>query len=125
MNVVDSSAWLEFFADGPNAARFAPPILAAANLLVPSVAIYEVFKTIARQSGESNALQAIAVMEQGTVVDFDQALALTAARISAAHKLPLADSIMLATARRDRATLWTQDADFTNIDGVRFFRRRP
>lgn len=125
MNVVDSSAWLEFFADGPNAGRFAPPILAATNLLVPSVAIYEVFKTIARQSGESNALQAIAVMEQGTVVDFDQALALTAARISAAHKLPLADSIMLATARRHRATLWTQDADFTNIDGVRFFPRQP
>lgn len=124
MNVVDSSAWLEYFADGPNADRFAAPILAAANLLVPSVAIYEVFKKIAQQNGESQALQAVAMMEQGRVVDFDRTLALSAARISAAHGLPLADSIMLATARRHRATLWTQDSDFTNIAGVRFYPRR-
>lgn len=121
MNVVDSSAWLEFFAGGPNAGRFALPIAASSSLLVPTLSIYEVFKRILQQRGDDDALQAVAVMEQGRVVDLDRAIALSAARISIDHELPLADSVMLATARAFRATLWTQDADFQGIDGVRYF----
>lgn len=124
MNVVDSSAWLEYFAGGPNADRFAPPIVALRDLLVPSPAIHEVFKRVRQQRGDGDALQAVAVMEQGQVVDFDRSLALAAGRISAEHDLPLADSIMLATARQFQATLWTQDADFEHIEGVRYFPKQ-
>lgn len=125
MNVVDSSAWLEYFAGGPNADRFAAPIVALRDLLVPSLAIYEVFRRVRQQRGDGDALQAVAVMEQGRVVDFDRSLALAAARISAEHDLPLADSVMLATARQFQATLWTQDADFEHIEGVRYFPKTP
>ncbi len=118
---MDSSAWLEYFAAGENADRFAPPILATRELLVPTLALYEVFKRVRVQRGDSEALQAIAVMEQGQVIDFGRALALAAAHISLQHDLPMADSIMLATARQYRATFWTQDADFEAIEGVKYF----
>ncbi len=121
MNLVDSSAWLEFFAGGPNADRFTGPILATGELLVPTLALYEVFKRVRKQRGDGDALQAVAIMEQGRVIDFDRSLALAAARISMEHDLPMADSIMLATARRFQATLWTQDADFESIEGVKYF----
>lgn len=121
MNVVDSSAWLEFFADGPQASVFAKPIGETDLLIVPTLAIYEVFKRVLQQRGDDAALQAVAFMEQGQVVDLDRATALAAAEISVRHKLPMADSIMLATARRREATLWTQDADFAGLEGVRYF----
>lgn len=124
MNVVDSSAWLEFFAGGPNAGRFAAPIARSASLLVPALAIYEVFKRILQQRGDDDALQAVAIMEQGRVVDLDRSIALAAARISIDHDLPLADSVMLATARSFQATFWTQDADFAGIDDVKYFPRQ-
>lgn len=120
---MDSSAWLEYFAGGANADRFAPAILATRELLVPTLALYEVFKRVRVQRGDSEALQAVAFMEQGQVIDFDRALALAAARISLAHDLPMADSIMLATARQFGATLWTQDADFEAIEGVKYFAK--
>lgn len=120
MNVVDSSGWLEYFADGPNAAFFAPAIEQPARLLVPSLSLFEVFKRVYQQRGEGPALQAVAIMAQGTVVDLDAALALVAARTSAELKLPMADSVILATARQHGATLWTQDADFAGMAGVRY-----
>lgn len=120
MNVVDSSAWLEYFANGPNAAFFAPAIEDAEALVVPSLAIYEVFKRVLQQRDEESALRAVAVMQQSTVVDLDARLALNAARISLGTKLPLADSVVLATARLHGATLWTQDADFAKLPGVRY-----
>src|SRR5580692_11161442 len=98
MNVVDSSAWLEYFADGPNASIFAKPIEATRSLLVPSLALYEVFKRVSQQRDEDEALRAVAVMEQGRVVDLDRATALEAARLSIQHRLAMADAIMLATA---------------------------
>ncbi len=112
MNVVDSSAWLEYFADGPNADYFARPIQAVATRIVPSITLLEVFKRVYQQRGEGEALQAIAVMGQGRVVDVDTTLALNAARLGAEHQLPLADSVVLTTARMLNAVLWTQDADF-------------
>lgn len=124
MNVVDSSAWLEFFAGGPNSGRFSKAISAPANLLVPTLSIYEVFKRVLQQRGDNDALQAVAIMEQGRVIDLDRSIALAAARLSADHNLPMADSVMLATARKFQATLWTQDADFDGIEGVMYYPRQ-
>ena len=123
MNVVDSCGWLEYFANGPNAAFFAEPLGATAELVVPSVSIYEVFERIVLQRGEGDALQAVAMMEQGSVVDLSSPIALSAARLSLDHGLPMADSIMLATAQAWDATLWTQDADFAGILGVHYLAK--
>lgn len=124
MNVVDSSAWLEYFADGPRAGEFARTVEAPRNLLVPSITLFEVFKRVAQQRDEGSALQCIAVMQQGEVIDLDAALALEAASTSLQYKLPLADSVVYATARRGNAVLWTQDADFDGLPGVRYFEKR-
>lgn len=121
MNVVDSSGWLEFFADTLNAEVFAAPITDTENLLVPSITILEVFKRVLQQRGQDAALQAIALMKQGQVVTLDEVLALHAAKLGVELKLPLADSVILATARAYDATLWTQDADFQGIEGVRYY----
>lgn len=123
MNVVDSSGWLEYVAGGPNAGFFAKAIETTRDLVVPSLSVYEVFKRVVQQRGEGEALQLIAVMLQGTVVDLSSALALEAARLSVDLGLPMVDSIMLATARAFDATLWTQDADFADVDGVKYVAR--
>ena len=124
MNVVDSSGWLEYLADGPNADFFANSTLATADLLVPTLSLYEVFKRVLQQRGENDALQAVALMQQGTIVELSGSLALSAARISLNDKIPMADSIMLATARAYGATLWSQDSDFENIAGVRYIAKK-
>ncbi len=124
MNVVDSSAWLEYFADGPNAGIFAKPIEATRSLLVPTLSLFEVFKRVSQQRNEDEALRSVAVMEQGKVVDLDRATAIEAARLSIQHGIAMADSIMLATAQRHRATLWTQDADFEGLSGTRYYAKR-
>ncbi len=125
MNVVDSSGWLEFFADGPNAAFFAASIIDTDRLVVPTISLLEVFKRVLSQRGENAALQVIAQMRQGRVVDLDADLAMRAASLGLLHKLPLADSVMLASARAHGAMPWTQDADFDGIDGVRYVRCAP
>ena len=121
LNVVDSSAWLSYFADDVNANVFSKPIENIAQLIVPSITITEVFKIILRQSGEDNALQAIAHMRQGKVVSLDSALALDAAKCGIEFKLPLADSIIYATGQRFNAVIWTQDNDFKSLDGVNYW----
>ncbi len=120
MNVVDSSAWLEFLADGPNAAEFAVPIEDSARLLVPSITLYEVFKRVVELKGESAGIEAVGVMLRGRVVDVSASVALEAARISLAERLAMADSVILATARLESALLWTQDADFEGLSGVEY-----
>jgi len=120
MNVVDSSGWLEYFADGANAGFFASAIENVAELIVPTISIFEVFKRVLAQRSEDEALQACAAMQQGRMIDLDVSLALEAARLSATLKLPMADSIILATARTHGATLWTQDADFRDLTDVQF-----
>src|SRR5262245_33489193 len=111
MNVVDSSAWLEYFADGPNAKSFAGAIEDLTHLLVPSICLLEVFKKILVQRGETAALEKIAQMHQGTIVDLDSTIAMNAAKLGFTLRLPLADSVVLATARAHQAILWTQDSD--------------
>ena len=124
MNVVDSSGWLEYLADGPNADFFAKAILGTADLLVPTLSLYEVFKRVLQQRGEDDALQAVALMQQGMIVELSVSLALSAARISFNDKISMADSVMLATARAYGATLWSQDSDFENIAGVRYIAKK-
>ena len=120
MNVVDSSAWLEYLAVGPNAGYFAEAIEHTEELIVPTISLYEVFKRIVQQRSENDALQVIAVMQQGKVAELDARIALSAARISIDQKLPLADSVILATARVNNATVWTQDSHFEGIRNVRY-----
>ncbi|RME79466.1 MAG: type II toxin-antitoxin system VapC family toxin [Chloroflexi bacterium] len=120
MNVVDSSGWLEYFADGPNADFFAPAIENIDELIVPTLSLYEVFKRVYQQRGEDDALQAVAMMEQGQVVELDSRLALSGAKLALDLRLPMADSLILATARAFNAILWTQDSDFKNIEGVQY-----
>lgn len=123
MNVVDSSAWLEYFADGPNAKHFAKVIENPDELLVPSITLLEVFKRISQQRDESTALQYAAVMRQSVVAELDATLALHAAVLGLRHKLPLADSIIYATAQAAGALVWTQDADFDGLPGVKYWHK--
>jgi predicted nucleic acid-binding protein len=120
MNVVDSSAWLEYFADGPNAEEFAAPIQDADTLIVPSITLFEVFKRIRTQRDSEIALRAVSQMRRGKVVDLGADLAVAAADLSADLKLALADSVILATAREFEATVWTQDIDFEGLEGVEY-----
>ncbi len=125
LNVVDSSAWLAYLADERSAAQFADAIEDTANLVVPTICILEVFKVVTRQRGETDATKAAAVMLQGRVVDLDATLALSAARIGIARKLPLADSVVYATAQQAGAILWTQDDDFTGLPDVHYVPKSP
>ena len=124
MNVVDSSGWLEYFADGPNADFFATAIENTEELVVPSISIYEVFKRVLQQRDEEAALQVVALMAQGQVVELDQTLALSAAKISHDLKIPMADSIILATARAHKAILWTQDIDLAGVENVQYVAKK-
>jgi toxin FitB len=124
VNVVDTSAWLEYFTDKANAKHFALAIENTKQLVVPSICLYEVFKKTFQERGEQDALQAVGLMNQGLVVPLDAALSLTAALISVELKLPMADSIVLATARSVNGTVWTQDADFKGLPGVKYFAKR-
>jgi len=120
MNAVDSSGWLEYFADTRRAKLFAPAIEDTAHLLVPVITVYEVFKKFLRERGESDALQAVSAMRSGQVVDLDVSLTLEAGRFD----LPLADSLIYATTRRHGATLWTQDEDFEGLADIRYFPKK-
>jgi len=121
MNIVDTSGWLEYFSGGPNADKFLEPLQNPASLIVPVITIYEVFKVVLRESHENDALNAIAAMEKGKVVDVTTPLAMAASKLSIQHRLPMADSLILATAQVCNCTIWTQDSDFKGIPGVNFF----
>ena len=124
MNIVDSSGWLAYFADEPNAKHFLTPLNDSASLVVPTVTIYEVFKVVLRESGENDALQAAAAMQKGTVVALTTPLAIAASKLSIEHAVPMADSLILATAQEFNAILWTQDSDLKNINNVKYFPKK-
>jgi len=124
MNIVDSSGWLAFFADEPNAKHFLLPLKDTASLVVPAVTIYEVFKVVLRESNENKALQAAVAMQKGKVVDLTATLAIDASKLSLQHGLPMADSIIFATAQVFNATIWTQNSDFKNFSGVNYFPKK-
>ena len=124
MNIVDSSAWLEYFTEGVNASYFAPVIEDTGNLIVPVITVYEVFKRILLVPGLDVAELRIADLFKGQQVDLVASLALSAAQFSVEYKLPMADSLILATARNYDATLWTQDEHFKDVPGVKFIAKK-
>ncbi len=124
MNLMDSSGWLEYFADGPNANFFAPAIEDVKNLVVPSITVLEVFKVVLRERGEVAAIRITMQMQQGLVVPLGAGLARAAARCGLASKLALADSVIWATVQAYEAVLWTQDAHFQSLDPVRFIAKK-
>ncbi|NVL90901.1 MAG: type II toxin-antitoxin system VapC family toxin [Desulfobacterales bacterium] len=124
MNIVDSSGWLAYFADEPNAKHFLTPLNDTASLVVPTVTIYEVFKVVLRESSENEALLAAVAMRKGRVVDLTASMAIAASKLSLEHNLPMADSVILATAKGFEATIWTQDSDFKNIEDVKYFPKK-
>ena len=124
MNVIDSSGWLEYFIGGENASFFAPAIQDVGKVVVPTVSIYEVFKRILIEKDRTDALEAVAIMYDGKVIDLDREIALIAADLSYELKLPMADSIILATARANNATLWTQDEHFKDLEGVKYVEKK-
>ena len=121
MNIIDSSGWLEYFSDGPNAIHYLPPLNDTSNLIVPVITIYEIFKVVLRESTENDALQSVAAMQKGEIIDLDANIAMDASKLSLQHNLPMADSIILATARTYDCVIWTQDSDFQHIEGVNYF----
>jgi predicted nucleic acid-binding protein len=120
VNLVDSSAWLEYFADGPNAGFFESPITRKSELIVPTVVIFEVCKRVLQQRGEEEVLSAVSVLHGGTIIALSAELAVLAAGLSYELKLPMADSLILATAQAHNAVIWTQDADFRGLPNVKF-----
>ncbi len=115
MNLVDSSAWLEYFADGKNAKVFAPVISETSTLIVSSINLFEVYKRVLSQRDEHSALQAVGIMQQATVIPVNASISLHAAQLSVDHKIPMADSIIYATALAYQAVVWTQDSDFEGL----------
>ena len=122
MNIIDSSGWLEYFSDGPNAIHYLPPLNDTSTLIVPVITIYEVFKVVLRESTENEALQAVAAMQKGKIIDLNANIAMDASKLSLRHNLPMADSIILATARAYNCVIWTQDSDFQHIESVNYFQ---
>jgi predicted nucleic acid-binding protein len=124
MNVVDSSGWLEYFSDSENATFFSKTIQDIENLIVPTICIYEVFKRMTTLYGKDSALRAVGVMSLGKVIDLSLPISLSAAKLSLEYKLALADSIILATARANNATLWTQDEHFKDLEDVKYIKKK-
>ena len=123
MNLVDSSGWLEYLSDGKNADSFSTPLNDIENVIVPTICIYEVFKVVIREKGENEALQAVALMKQGNIVDLSFEISIQAAKFSIDNKIPMADSIIYTTGQKYNAIIWTQDDDFKNLPSVKYFPR--
>lgn len=123
MNLVDSSGWLEYFADGKNAKFFVQTIENTEELIVSTINLYEVFKKVLIERSEDSALQAVALMQQAKVVDVTSAIAIMAAKLSYRLGIPMADSLIYSTARIYDAVIWTQDVDFKDLEGVKYFRK--
>ena len=120
MNLVDTSGWIEYFFSSPNASFFAKPIEDTGNLIVPVICLYEVFKKVNLVADEAKALQIIGQMKQGRIVDLTEDIALRASLVSIRYKLPMADSLIYATAGARNALLWTQDEHFRRMPGVNY-----
>ncbi len=124
MKIIDSCGWLEYFADGPNADFFAAHLLNYKKLIVPSLTVFEVFKKLLQSCPEEQALELIAQMQQGKVVPLTDDIAISAAKLSHDHKIPMADSIIYATAKHYNATLYTQDDDFAGFEDVKYKKKK-
>jgi toxin FitB len=123
MNLVDSSGWLEYFTDGKNAEYFVPAIENTSELIVSVINLYEVYKKISSEKDDNAAIRAIALMQQPKVIDITGPISILAARLSIDLKIPMADSMIYATAKIYNAIIWTQDSDFKNLEGIKYFKK--
>ena len=123
MNVVDSSGWIEFFQAGVNGPVFKPVIEQRDRLLVPTIALFEVHKVLSRSLAVDLVDRCLDVMRLGRVLDFTDARAIAASKVSRQHRLALADAAMYSMALEHRATFWTQDIDYDGLSSVRYFAK--
>lgn len=123
MNLVDSSGWLEYLADGKNAKFFAPAIEKTDQLIVSTINLYEIYKKILSEKDEHTAIQVIGLMQQAKVVEVNSTIAIQAAKFSFEQKIPMVDSLIYITAKQNNAIVWTQDIDFKDLDGVKYFKK--
>jgi len=120
--LLDSSGWIELLGGTTRALLF-EPALKSSRLLVPSLVRYEVGRYVLAKSGNEARLLALRAMAKFEQVAIDANTADAAALIAAKHKLAMADALIYATAKIHEAELWTQDAHFENLSGVRFFSK--
>jgi len=123
MNLVDSSGWLEYLAEGKNAKFFAPAIEKTDQLIVSTINLYEIYKKILSEKDEHTAIQVIGLMQQAKVVEVNSTIAIQAAKFSFEQKIPMTDSLIYITAKQNNAIVWTQDIDFKDLDGVKYFKK--
>jgi predicted nucleic acid-binding protein len=123
MNIVDSSCWIEYLMDTEIGANVAPIIENAGELIVPTITLYEAFKKLLAEKGEEYALDVVAYMQTGTVIELNSGLSLSAAQISRNYKLPMADSIIYATSQRYSAIIFSCDKHYKDIPGIRYFSK--
>jgi toxin FitB len=123
MNVVDSSGWIEYFLDSPRADLFAAAIEDVTKLAVPVISIYEIHKVLSRKLPAGAVLSCLDVMRQGRVLDLTDRRAVAAADIAGKHQLAMAEAVIYSMAREFDATLWTQDVDYENLAGVKYFAK--
>ena len=123
MTVIDSSGWLEFLTDGPLAKAYADHLQDPKHVVTPTIVIYEVYKVIKRQRHEEAALAAAAQMGKTRLVPLTDAIALTAADVSLAYRVAMADAIIYATALSEGAKLVTSDADLAPLPGVTYLKK--
>ena len=121
--ILDSSCWIEYFNGSPIGERFAGLVEEGEHLLVPSIVLTEVYRHALRHRGADDALMVLGGMVLHHVVDLNPLLAKLAAELGVEHGLPLADSVIYATARAHDATLHTLDAHFTGLAGVELITR--
>lgn len=121
MIVVDSCGWLEAVNGAELAASYAPALADPGQVVVPTVCLLEVARVMRRERGEDAAAECLVLMSQGTVAPLDIAVVAAASALGVEHRLPLADSVVYATARLRGAEVWTHDAHFRELPGVRYF----
>ena len=123
LHIIDTCGWLEYIAETSNAKNFEKAILDTNNLIVPAIVIYEVFKKICLDYNEDTALEVIAELKQGRVIEINETISIYAAKLSIEKKLPMADALIYATGLLFKATIYTQDNHFENLPGVKYFKK--
>ena len=124
MNLVDTCGWLEYLAGTENAKNFEKEILDTKSLIVPTIVIYEVFKKVTLDFNEDTALEVVAELKQGQVIEVNETISIYAAKLSIEKKLPMADALIYATGLLNDAIILTQDNHFEGLAGVSHFKKK-
>ena len=122
MILIDSFGWIEFFIDGPRADQYESYFQNSLEILTPSIVLFEVYKKFKKERNEEEALLVAAQMQKTRVVHLNVEIALSAAELSLKYKLPMADSIVYATAQKEQCPVVTSDPHFENLEGVVFVK---